>query len=104
MQLALLRLISGEMIRVRIPLVLLGNRNARQRLAGFLLKHSESLNALGYSATEFHLKMSRGDIGSFLGMTLETVSRTFSELQHMHLLKVVRRHIHISDPQGLARL
>ena len=104
MQQALLRLISGELVRGRLPLVLLGHRNARQRLAGFLLHHSAGLKALGYSATEFHLKMSRGDIGSFLGLTLETVSRTFSELQHMQLLKVVRRHIYLSDPQGLAQL
>jgi CRP/FNR family transcriptional regulator len=103
-QLTVIRLISRELVRGRIPLVLLGSRNATQRLAGFLLNHSQALSGRGYSAVEFHLKMTRGDIGSFLGMTLETVSRTFTELQHMHLLKVQRRHIHICDLMGLAKV
>ncbi len=104
MQTALLRQVSSELVRQRYPLLLLGHRNARQRLAGFLLHLSEGMDALGYSALEFHLKMTRHDIGSFLGLTLETVSRTFSELQHMRLLTVQRRHIHLRDLQGLAAL
>ena len=82
---------------------MLGSLNSAQRLAAFLLNQSENLSARGYSAVEFNLKMSRGDIGSFLGLTLETISRTFSELQQ-RLLRVDRRHIVIADLNGLARL
>ena len=103
-QLALVRLISRELVRGRFQLFLLGSLTANQRLASFLLHYSERLSARGYSPVEFHLKMTRGDIGSFLGMTLETVSRTFAELQQLHLLKVNRRHIRIADFTGLAGL
>lgn len=83
---------------------LLGNLSSSQRLAAFLLNQSECLHARGYSALEFHLKMTRGEIGSFLGMSLETVSRTFTELRQQRLLTVDRRHIRISDLAGLTRL
>jgi DNA-binding transcriptional MerR regulator len=58
----------------------------------------------GRLALEFHLKMTRGEIGSFLGMTLETVSRTFAELQQQRLVKVEKRHIVIADLDGLSRV
>jgi CRP/FNR family transcriptional regulator, anaerobic regulatory protein len=104
LQLAMVRLISRELVHGRFQLFLLGSLTANQRLASFLLNYSERLSARGYSPVEFHLKMTRGDIGSFLGMTLETVSRTFAELHQLHLLVVKRRHIRIADFAGLARL
>ena len=103
-QSAMMRLISREVIRSNSHVVLLGSLNSSQRLAAFLLNQSQRLSKRGYSAVEFHLKMTRGEIGSFLGMTLETVSRTFTELQQQRLLKVERRHIVISDLDGLARV
>ncbi len=103
-QSAVMRLISREVVRSNSHVLLLGSLNSAQRLAAFLLNQSQRLNKRGYSAVEFHLKMTRGEIGSFLGMTLETVSRTFTELQQQRLLKVDRRHIVISDLDGLARV
>ena len=76
---------------------------ADERLAAFLLNLAYRLKARGYSASEFHLRMSRAEIGSYLGMTLETVSRTFSAFQQLHLLDVDRRYVRIIDPEGLAR-
>jgi CRP/FNR family transcriptional regulator len=84
-------------------MVLLGSMNAEERLAAFLLNLSQRLNARGYSATEFHLRMSRAEIGSYLGMTLETVSRTFSTFQQQRLLEVDKRHIRVVDLEGLTR-
>lgn len=99
-----IRLISREIVRANSHMVMLGSLNSAQRLATFLLNQSECLHIRGYSAVEFHLKMTRGDIASFLGLTLETVSRTFSDLQQQRLLEVDRRHILISDLDGLARV
>ena len=104
MQSAVMRLISREVVRSNSHVVMLGSLNSAQRLAAFLLNQSQRLSARGYSAIEFNLKMTRGEIGSFLGMTLETVSRTFTELQQQRLLAVDRRHIVISNLDGLAQV
>jgi CRP/FNR family transcriptional regulator len=104
MQSSMMRLISREIVRSNGHVAVLGSLNSAQRLAAFLLNQSQRLRARGYSAVEFHLKMTRGEIGSFLGMTLETVSRTFTELQQQRLVKVDRRHIVISCLDGLAQV
>ena len=97
------RLMSREIVREHSLMLLLGSMNAEERLSAFLLNLSQRLKARGYSATEFHLRMSRAEIGSYLGMTLETVSRTFSAFQHQHLLEVDKRHIRIIDMAALSR-
>ena len=99
-----IRLVSREIVRGNSHMRLLGSRNATQRLAAFLLNQSDGLSARGYSATEFNLKMTRGDIGSFLGLTLETVSRAFTDLQQQRLLIVDRRNVRIADLEGLKRV
>lgn len=103
MQHVLSRLMSREIVREHSLMVLLGSMNAEERLAAFLLNLSQRLKARGYSASEFHLRMSRAEIGSYLGMTLETVSRTFSAFQQQRLLAVDKRHIRITDLCGLTR-
>ena len=103
-QQAIIRLISREIVRGNCHMVMLGSLNASQRLAAFLLNQSRELSARGYSDVEFHLKMTRGDIGSFLGLTLETISRSFTDLQQQRLLKVDRRHIIILDLDGLTKV
>ncbi len=97
------RMMSREILREHSLMMLLGSMNAEERLAAFLLNLSHRLKARGYSASEFHLRMSRADIGSYLGMTLETVSRTFSAFQQLRLLEVDKRHIRIIDLDGLRR-
>jgi CRP/FNR family transcriptional regulator, anaerobic regulatory protein len=101
MQHAVSRLMSQEIVREHSLMLLLGSMNADERLAAFLLNLSQRLKTLGYSAREFHLRMSRAEIGSYLGMTLETVSRTFSAFQHQGLLEVDKRFIRIIDLDGL---
>ncbi|WP_231402467.1 fumarate/nitrate reduction transcriptional regulator Fnr [Caenimonas aquaedulcis] len=97
------RLMSREIVREHSLMMLLGSMNAEERLAAFLLNLSQRMKARGYSASEFHLRMSRAEIGSYLGMKLETVSRTFSAFQQRGLLEVDKRHIRILDLAGLSR-
>ncbi len=97
------RLMSREIVREHSLMMLLGSMNAEERLAAFLLNLSQRLKARGYSPTEFHLRMSRAEIGSYLGMKLETVSRTFSAFQQQGVLDVDKRHIRIADMQGLSQ-
>jgi CRP/FNR family transcriptional regulator, anaerobic regulatory protein len=97
------RLMSREIVREHSLMGLLGSMNAEERLSTFLLNLSQRLKARGFSACEFHLRMSRAEIGSYLGLKLETVSRTFSAFQQRRLLEVDKRHIRITDMEGLAR-
>lgn len=97
------RLMSREIVREHGLMLLLGSMNAEERLAAFLLNLAGRLKARGYSSNEFHLRMTRAEIGSHLGMKLETVSRTFSAFQKQRLLEVDRRHIRIIDLEGLTR-
>ncbi len=103
MQHIISRLMSREILREHSLMMLLGSMNAEERLAAFLLNLSQRYAARGYSEREFHLRMSRAEIGSYLGMKLETVSRTFSAFQQQRLLEVDKRHIRITDLDGLKR-
>lgn len=104
MQGLIARLMSREIVREHSH-ALLSQLRAEGRLAAFLLNLSRRLNARGYSLSEFHLRMTRADIGSYLGgMSLETVSRTFSIFQQQRLLEVNARHIHIIDRDALTRV
>lgn len=97
------RLMCSEIMRERSLIMLLGRMSAEERLAAFLLNLSQRLKERGYSSREFHLRMTRTDIGSYLGIHLATVCRTFSALQQQHLLEVEKRHIRIIDLDGLTR-
>ena len=103
LQMVMAKLMSREIVREHSLMMLLGSMNAEERLAAFLLNLSQRMKARGYSANEFHLRMSRAEIGSYLGMKLETVSRTFSAFQQQRLLEVDKRHIRILDFDNLAR-
>jgi CRP/FNR family transcriptional regulator len=85
-------------------MMLLGSLGAEARLGTFLLNLSMRLARLGYSPTDFVLRMTREDIGSYLGLKLETVSRLFSKLHKMGLLDVQQKHVRILDSQGLQRV
>ena len=91
------RLMSREILREHTLMMLLGSMSAEERLAAFLLNFSRRFAARGYSDREFHLRMSRAEIGSYLGLKLETVSRAFSAFQQQGLLEVDKRHVRITD-------
>jgi len=74
---------------------------AEERLAAFLLNLSQRFSARGYSASEFQLRMTREEIGSFLGLKLETISRVLSRFQNDGVIEVRHRHLRILDAERL---
>ncbi len=95
------KVMSRELVRDQGVMMLLGTMKAEERLAAFLLNLSTRFTARGYSASEFHLRMTRDEIGSYLGMSLETVSRLFSRFQEDGHITVQQKHICILDSAGL---
>jgi hypothetical protein len=79
-------------------LLLLGKKSAEERLAAFLLSMSRRLRKRGLSATDFYLSMSRHEIGNYLGLAVETVSRLFTRFQDEGLMRVDRKHIELLRP------
>lgn len=91
------RLLGREILRKHFLMMVLGSMSAHERLGAFLMNWSNRYAVRGYSMREFHLRMSRADIASYLGMELETVSRAFATLRRQRLLEVHKRHIRIMD-------
>ncbi|AXT47890.1 MULTISPECIES: fumarate/nitrate reduction transcriptional regulator Fnr [Chromobacterium] len=89
------RLMSREIVRDQNVMLLLGNMKAEERLAAFLLNLSQRLSTRGFAANDFILRMSREEIGSFLGLKLETVSRTLSKFQQQGWITVDHKHIQL---------
>ena len=99
-----IRLMSSEIVRDQNVMLLLGNMKSEERLAAFLMNLSQRLRARGFASNEFILRMSREEIGSYLGLKLETVSRTFSKFQQSGWIDVNHKHIHLTNPLELNRL
>ncbi len=98
------KIMSREIVRDHGVMLLLGSMRAEERLAAFLLNLTQRLQARGFSPSSLILRMTREEIGSYLGLKLETVSRTFSKFQDDGLLEVKQRQIRIVDQDGLQRL
>jgi CRP/FNR family transcriptional regulator len=96
--------LSREISRDHNIMLLLGSMRAEERLAAFLLNLSQRYRDRGYSSTEFVLRMSREEIGSYLGLKLETVSRLFSRFQQEGLLQVQGRAVKLLDIAALRQL
>jgi len=95
------KVMSRELVRDQGVMMLLGTMRAEERLAAFLLNLSQRFVARGFSPSEFHLRMTRDEIGSYLGLSLETVSRLFSRFHDEGLIAVQQKHIRIRDVPGL---
>jgi CRP/FNR family transcriptional regulator len=95
------KVMSREIVREHGVMLLLGTMRAEERLAAFLLNLSQRFAARGYSPSEFNLRMTREEIGSHLGLKLETVSRAFSRFQDDGLISVQLKDIRILDVEGL---
>ncbi len=95
------RIMSREITRDYGVMLLLGSMRAEERLAAFLLNLSLRFAARGYSAMQFNLRMTREEIGSYLGLKLETVSRAFSHFQQQGLIAVQNKSIEIKKPEAL---
>lgn len=95
------RIMSREIVRDQGVMLLLGSMRAEERLAAFLLNLVQRLHARGFSKSEMVLRMTREEIGSYLGMKLETVSRTFSRLQEEGIIEIKQRYVRILNPDAL---
>ncbi|MEO8297754.1 MAG: fumarate/nitrate reduction transcriptional regulator Fnr [Burkholderiales bacterium] len=98
------KIMSREIVRDHGVMLLLGSMRAEERLAAFLLNLTQRLEARGFSASALVLRMTREEIGSYLGLKLETVSRTFSKFQDEAILEVKQRAIRILDLEALQRV
>jgi CRP/FNR family transcriptional regulator len=98
------RIMSREIVREHGVMLLLGSMRAEERLAAFLLNLVQRLHARGFSSSELVLRMTREEIGSYLGMKLETVSRTFSKFAEDGIIAVRQRQVRILDAQALRRI
>jgi CRP/FNR family transcriptional regulator len=104
LQMQLHKIMSREIVRDHGVMMLLGSMRAEERVAAFLLNLTQRLQARGYSASELVLRMTREEIGSYLGLKLETVSRTFSKFQDDGILDVRQRQITVRQPEALQKL
>ncbi|ODS91964.1 MAG: transcriptional regulator [Comamonas sp. SCN 65-56] len=95
------KIMSREIVREHGVMLLLGSMRAEERVASFLLNLLQRLHARGFSEAELVLRMTREEIGSYLGLTLETVSRTFSRFAEDGLIEVKHRQVRIVDGAGL---
>jgi len=98
------KIMSREIVREHGVMLLLGSMRAEERLAAFLLNLVQRLHARGFSRSELVLRMTREEIGSYLGLKLETVSRTFSKFAEDGLIEVKHRHVRILDIEALQAL
>ncbi len=97
----LFRIMSREIVEDERLLMMLGRMNAEERLASCLLSFSRRHERLGVNGAAFKLSMSRQDLGDYLGLALETVSRLFSRFQEEGLIEVQGRHVHLRDSERL---
>lgn len=96
--------VSRQLVRDQLALAALTVASAESRLAGFLLRFGARLKVLGFSDKAFNLPMSRADIGSYLGIKIETASRGFTALAARGLIEVNQRSVTIVDADGLTAL
>jgi CRP/FNR family transcriptional regulator len=101
---AMYSVMSRELVREQAMVSMLGALSAEARVARFLVSLSERYAEMGYSSKLFNLRMTRHEIGSYLGLTLETVSRTLSAFNEIGLITVDQRSIGIKDPEALKTL
>ena len=98
------RIMSQKIVHDQGVMLLLGSMRADERVATFLSNLVQRLHARGFSRSALVLRMTREEIGSYLGLKLETVSRTFSKLAEHRIIDIHRRHIEIINPDALQRI
>ena len=96
--------LAREIVRDHGIMLLLGSMSAEERLAAFLINLSKRFQRRGYSASRFLLRMTRDEIGSYLGLKLETVSRLFSVFHKNGLVEVRQKEVCIVDSEALERV
>ncbi len=100
----IMRLMSSEIKDDQEMILLLSKKNAEERLAAFIYNLSLGFAQRGFSAKEFRLTMTRGDIGNYLGLTVETISRLLGRFQKNNTLSVKGKYITINDMYKLTQI
>jgi CRP/FNR family transcriptional regulator, anaerobic regulatory protein len=98
------RIMGREIVKDQNVMLLLGSMRAEQRLAAFLLNLAERQKTRGFSSSTMVLRMTREEIGSYLGLTIETVSRTLSKLQKDGYIQIEQKNLTILEPDTLQQL
>lgn len=98
------QLMSKEITNDQQLITLLSKNNADQRIASLLLSISARNHSRGLSLEDFYLPMSRSDIGNYLGLTIETVSRVFGRLHKNEIIQLDKKHVKITDMTALRNL
>jgi len=98
------RIMSREIVRDHGVMLLIGSMRAEERLAAFLLTLSQRYSACGYSSTQLILRMTRQEMGSYLGLNIETICRALHRMQKQGLLKVQGKKIELNDPVRLRKM
>lgn len=104
MQKHFFKLLSQEIVEDQRHITLLSKNSAEARLASLLVSISARHARLRLSAVSFRLPMSRSDIGNFLGLTIETVSRVFSRFAKQELISVSNKDVTVMDIAALRKL
>lgn len=97
-------LMSNEIADEHAMMLMLGKKSGEARVAALLINISSRFHARGFSATQFNLSMSRQDMGNYLGLAVETVSRIFTHLQEEKMIAVNRKFIEILDMPRMCKL
>ena len=97
----LIRLLSQKVLHYQTLTMLLSRKSAEERLAALLLSLSTRFQRRGFSSIEFYLSMSRNDIGNYLGLAVETVSRMFTRFDADGVLTVQRKYVKLHDLERL---
>jgi CRP/FNR family transcriptional regulator len=98
------RIMSREIVNDHSMMLLLGSTRSHERVASFLLNLTQRLQARGFSSSSLVLRMTREEIGTYLGLRLETVSRVLSRMHGDGILGVKERQICVLDPLALQRM
>ncbi|WP_394131696.1 electron transport transcriptional regulator EtrA [Shewanella maritima] len=100
----IMRLMSNEIMSDQEMILLLSKKNAEERLAAFISNLANRFGSRGFSPNEFRLTMTRGDIGNYLGLTVETISRLLGRFQKAGMIEVKGKYISIVDQSALSVL
>ena len=100
----MMRLMSGEIVADQNMLLLLSKKSAEERLASFIYSLANRFGERGFSSREFRLTMTRGDIGNYLGLTVETISRLLGRFQKAEVIEVKGKYITVLDMEELGKL
>ena len=98
------RLMSQEITRDQSVMLLLGNMASEQRFSAFLVNLSSRYAARGYASTSLQLRMGREEIGNYLGLTIESISRLIAKFKKAGLLEVSNREVRILDMPRLREI